>query len=133
MREAMAIFKALADENRIRAVMALRGRELCACHLIELLELAPSTVSRHMSILWNARLVDSRKDGRWMHYRLAGESAPREVRTALAWVMEMMKEDTKLELDERRIKAIVQQSTFHDDADRPACCTGDGQEELSNG
>ena len=61
MRELMSIVKALGDENRVRAVMALRNRELCLCQIIELLGLAPSTVSKHMSILKQARLVDTRK------------------------------------------------------------------------
>ena len=46
MREVMDMLKALADENRVRAVYALRGGELCVCQLIALLDLAPSTVSR---------------------------------------------------------------------------------------
>ncbi len=69
MKEIVAITKALADEGRIRCLAALRERELCVCQLIELLELAPSTVSRHMSILRQAGLVESRKTGRWVYYR----------------------------------------------------------------
>ena len=71
MRNLLAVLKALADETRVRALMALRRRELCVCQLVELLGLAPSTVSKHMSILKQARLVESRKEGRWMFYRLA--------------------------------------------------------------
>ena len=54
MREFMAVLKALADENRVRAVAALRGRELCVCQIVELLGLANSTVSKHMAILKQA-------------------------------------------------------------------------------
>ena len=68
MRDFMAIVKALADENRVRALMALRERELCVCEIIELLGLAPSTVSKHLSILYQAGLLESRKDGRWVYY-----------------------------------------------------------------
>ncbi|MBW2408107.1 MAG: winged helix-turn-helix transcriptional regulator, partial [Deltaproteobacteria bacterium] len=50
----MAITRALSDQNRVRALMALKDRELCVCQIIELLDLAPSTVSKHMSILANA-------------------------------------------------------------------------------
>ena len=73
MREIMDVLKALADENRMRALCALQGGELCVCQLIALLELAPSTVSKHLTILRAARLVESRKDGRWMYYRLSRE------------------------------------------------------------
>ena len=71
MRDLMAVLKALADENRVRALMSLRAGELCACQIIELLGLAPSTVSKHIAILKQARLVDCHKEGRWMFYRLA--------------------------------------------------------------
>ena len=72
MWDFMAVTKALADENRVRMLLALQKQELCVCQIIELVKLAPSTVSKHMSILRAARLVDARKDGRWMFYRLAG-------------------------------------------------------------
>ncbi|MGA9236606.1 MAG: metalloregulator ArsR/SmtB family transcription factor, partial [Desulfobacterales bacterium] len=75
MRHLVRTTKALADATRIRILGALQGRELCVCQLIELLGLAPSTVSKHLSILRNARLIDSRKEGRWMYYRLSGEDA----------------------------------------------------------
>ena len=65
MRAFLAIAKALADENRARALMALGGGELCLCQIIEVLGMSPSTVSKHMSILHQAGLVERRKDGRW--------------------------------------------------------------------
>ena len=71
MREFIDINKALSDESRVRALLALRDQELCVCQLIELLGLAPSTVSKHMTILKQAGLVEGRKDGRWIYYRLA--------------------------------------------------------------
>ena len=73
MREVMDVLKALADENRARLLFALKGGELCVCQLIALLDLAPSTVSKHLTILRAARLVESRKEGRWMYYRLSRE------------------------------------------------------------
>ncbi|MFH2054342.1 MAG: metalloregulator ArsR/SmtB family transcription factor [bacterium] len=62
--------RALGDENRLRAVLALQKRELCVCQIVELLQLAHSTVSKHMSVLRQAGLVESRKSGRWVYYRL---------------------------------------------------------------
>jgi DNA-binding transcriptional ArsR family regulator len=67
--------KALSDPNRVRALMALRKGELCVCQIIALLKLAPSTISKHMLILKQAGFVDSRKDSRWVYYRLADKSA----------------------------------------------------------
>jgi len=72
MQDFMTITKALADENRVRLLLALRGGQLCVCQMIELLGLAPSTVSKHLSILNQARLVEKRKEERWIYYGLVG-------------------------------------------------------------
>jgi ArsR family transcriptional regulator, arsenate/arsenite/antimonite-responsive transcriptional repressor len=82
MFDIMSLIKALADETRVRLLAALEGRELCVCQLIELVDLAPSTVSKHLSILRSARLIEGRKDGRWMHYRLANVAQPEANRGA---------------------------------------------------
>lgn len=71
MEAALNIAKALADGNRMRVVIALMEHdELCVCQITEMLGLATATVSRHMSVLQNARLVESRKENRWVFYRL---------------------------------------------------------------
>jgi len=103
----MAVTKALADENRVRALLALEGRELCVCQIVELLGLAPSTVSKHMSILRQARLVVVRKDGRWMYYRLAGDEAPAEVQEAITWVCGSLARAPRVRRDARRLKEIL--------------------------
>jgi len=54
MREFMKVTKALADPNRVRMLLALREQELCACQITELFGLAPSTMSKHLSILYQA-------------------------------------------------------------------------------
>jgi ArsR family transcriptional regulator, arsenate/arsenite/antimonite-responsive transcriptional repressor len=85
----------------------LDGRELCVCQVIELLELAPSTVSKHLAILKQARLIDGRKDGRWMYYRLADEDAPRAAHEALHWTLQTLKGDKRLREDAKRLKQIL--------------------------
>lgn len=107
MREFMSIIKALADENRVRALMALRERELCVCEIIELLGLAPSTVSKHLSILYQAGLLESRKDGRWVYYRLAAKDAPVEAREAVAWVCKCLANDHTMQNDIKRLLDII--------------------------
>jgi DNA-binding transcriptional ArsR family regulator len=107
MFEFLNITKALAEENRIRILMALEVEELCVCQVIELLELAPSTVSKHMSVLRQARLVESRKDGRWMFYRLADESAPAEVNEAIVWIKKSLAPNKRIHEDAKRLKEIL--------------------------
>jgi ArsR family transcriptional regulator, arsenate/arsenite/antimonite-responsive transcriptional repressor len=65
-------FKALADPVRLRLLNLLSGgQEVCVCHLQEALQLPQPTVSRHLAYLRRAGLVVGRKDGLWVHYRLA--------------------------------------------------------------
>ena len=104
----MSITKALADENRVRTLMALKGRELCVCQIIELLGLAPSTVSKHMSILRQARLVEGRKKGLWKYYRLPGDHAPSEVREAIAWVFNSLSESPEIVADARYLEKVLE-------------------------
>ncbi len=76
MNTALDILKALADKNRLRVVSALMNHpELCACQITELLGVSGATASRHMGLLIRAGLVASRKEGRWVHYRLDRKAA----------------------------------------------------------
>ena len=107
LREFMSITKALADENRVRMLLALGETELCVCQVTELLGLAPSTISKHLSILHQAGLAESRKDGRWIFYRLPGKAAPPAVRRAIAWVAEAMNGDERVAEDAARLTQIL--------------------------
>jgi ArsR family transcriptional regulator len=107
MWDFMAITKALADENRVRMLLALRDQELCLCQIIELIALAPSTVSKHMSILRQSRLVEGRKSGRWMYYRLAGPGVSPAVRKALEWVRHSLADDPQVARDAERLKEVL--------------------------
>jgi DNA-binding transcriptional ArsR family regulator len=114
----MNITKALSDENRVRILMALHAHdELCVCRINELLELAPSTVSKHLFLLKNARLVKSRKDGRWMHYRLnRGQDAPEIVTQALDWIVRSVSDEQEIKADRGKLTRILSLSL------ETACC-----------
>jgi DNA-binding transcriptional ArsR family regulator len=106
MREACRVFGALADETRLRLVFALRQGELCVCQLIELTGLSPSTVSKHLSLLRDAGWLDSRKQGRWVHYRLADRPAfPMLGKRAPAFFQALEKSEAVRE-DDRRMRSI---------------------------
>ena len=68
------IFKALSDENRIRILKLLHNGEMCACKLLDALNISQPTVSHHMKILCDAGIVNGRKEGKWMHYSICSES-----------------------------------------------------------
>ena len=107
MKEFLNITKALADENRLRMLMALRGGEICVCQITELMGLAMSTVSKHLSILYQAGLVNARKEGRWMYYSLPGKSAPAVAREAVAWVRRSLAESERVAEDAKQIKKVL--------------------------
>ena len=102
------ILKALAEEKRLRVVMALQGRALCVCQITELLGLAPSTVSKHMSILRQARLVNGRKNGRWVYYRPATDSGDPQIRQALSWVRTSLADTDRIRRDAQRLEEILE-------------------------
>lgn len=106
MDAVLRIAKALSDETRLRALLALREGELCLCHVIALLELAPSTVSKHLDILCQAGLVRRRKEGRWCHFRLAGRAAEPTIRHALRWVLAVPAEHPVLARDAQRVARL---------------------------
>lgn len=106
MKTFLDLGKAISDESRARALMALTQGELCLCQLIELLELAPSTVSKHMTQLQQVGLVERRKEGRWHFYRLAGQEAPEEIRRTLDWMLESLAEDPRTLRDRERLEAV---------------------------
>ena len=109
MRSFLAITRALNDQARLRTLLALRRGELCLCQLVELLGLAPSTISRHVNILYEAGLVDRRKDGRWAYFKLAGRDAPPAARRAIRWVTDCLDGETVIVGDEGKLRAVMEQ------------------------
>jgi len=99
------IGKAIDQPLRVRALAALRERELCVCELIELFGLSPSTISKHMSIVADAGLVDRRRDGKWTYYSLPAQP-PEPVAQAIAMVMSLVEDDPVVREDRRNIPTI---------------------------
>lgn len=103
MDRIISITKALSDGNRLRVAMTLRDcEELCVCQITELLGLATPTVSRHMSVLQQAGLVQSRKDGRWVYYRLSEAFPP----LLIQWLEEGLMDSDDIARDKEKMTAI---------------------------
>ena len=107
MHEFMAITKALSDPNRVRILLALKRGELCVCQITELFGFAPSTISKHLSILHHAHLILSRKSERWVYYRLPDKPAPVAVREALDWVHKSLAKTEEAAADSKKLKQIL--------------------------
>jgi len=76
MKTLAKTFKALSEEIRLRIFFLLTHGEMCVCELMAVLDLPQSTVSRHLSYLKNVGLVDDRRQGMWMYYRLSPSVTP---------------------------------------------------------
>ena len=100
------IFKALADRTRLRIIGLLLSGEICVCHIHESLNLPQPTVSRHLAYLRNAGLVTTRKDGLWVHYRLA-DLDDAVVRTVLEAVAHALGHLGSAERDRKRLESRV--------------------------
>jgi ArsR family transcriptional regulator, arsenate/arsenite/antimonite-responsive transcriptional repressor len=91
-------FMALADKTRLRLLNLMRHDEICVCFFTEVLNESQPKVSRHLAYLRNAGIVEARRDGKWMHYRIAepkNEYAARVLRDTLEWLnsQEEMRQD----------------------------------------
>jgi len=103
----LTTFKALGDLNRLRILMSLRGGQLCVCQIIALIGLAPSTVSKHLSILRQADLVEVDKKGRWIYYRLS----PAVDKRLMKWLETALENDETIGGDTTTLKRILREDT----------------------
>ena len=85
------LFRALADTTRLRLLNLIADREICVCYFVEILKTSQPKISRHLAYLRNAGIVASRREGKWMHYRLTiprDEVAARILRETLRHLRE---------------------------------------------
>ncbi|PCI30644.1 MAG: transcriptional regulator [SAR324 cluster bacterium] len=73
MNQLSQTFKSLSDPNRLRILKLLESRPLCVCEITEVLQLATSTVSKHLTILRGAGFITDRKQGKWVYYQLSSK------------------------------------------------------------
>ena len=105
MEKELGILKALSDRNRLRIVAALgRHDELCACQITEVLQVTGATASRHLSVLHQAGLIDSRKEGRWVYYRLAPSA---DTKPVIQWLEGVTAGSKQMQADVQSLKEIV--------------------------
>jgi ArsR family transcriptional regulator len=102
------LFRALADTTRLRLLNLIADREICVCYFVEILKTSQPKISRHLAYLRKAGIVVSRREGKWMHYRLTipkDEVASRILRETL----KHLRERPEMKRDVARL--------------RSACCT----------
>ncbi len=102
------IAKALSDESRLRILMILQETPLCVCQLTAFLDLAPSTTSKHLSLLRNCQLIECKKSGRWTYYTLPEEPANACIEMALTFVKTNLASHKRIMEDKIRIHAVLE-------------------------
>lgn len=104
-------FAALADPTRLRLLNLMNGREVCVCYFVEILRQSQPKISRHLAYLKKAGIVDARREGKWMHYRISNldpGTAP-----VLAAVLARLQADRAMQADLARLsKACCQPQRF---------------------
>ncbi len=96
-------FQALGDPTRLRLLNLLEEGELCVCYLVTVLREPQPKISRHLAVLRAAGLVRARRDGRWMHYRLAAPGHPGAaavLRKTLKW----LRSDENMQAERARLE-----------------------------
>jgi ArsR family transcriptional regulator, arsenate/arsenite/antimonite-responsive transcriptional repressor len=110
LKDAVGIFKALADPARLRIMLLLRRRELCVCELMYVLEMEQSRVSHHMRILRDAGLAEDIRMGRWIIYRVPEEAAPLLEDLLAGALKDSLTPSAEAKTDLRKLAACVREN-----------------------
>ncbi len=95
-------FLALADRNRLRLLNLMGDDEICVCFFVEILQMPQPKVSRHLAYLRRAGIVDARREGKWIHYRMVLPNDENAVRV-LTEVRNWISSDQEMQQDRQRL------------------------------
>jgi ArsR family transcriptional regulator, arsenate/arsenite/antimonite-responsive transcriptional repressor len=96
------LFAGLADRTRLRLLNLMADQEVCVCYFVEVLEAPQPTISRHLAYLRRNGLVSARREGKWMHYRIAVPKNP-FARRVLTDTLRWLAEDRDMQRDRSRL------------------------------
>jgi ArsR family transcriptional regulator len=106
LNKLVKIFKALGDKNRLRIVKMLQQRSMCVCEITAVLQLATSTVSKHLSILKEAEIIIDSKDGKWVDYVLNKRSNNIFLAGLLPLLNYWLNDDEQVQSDLAKLKVV---------------------------
>ncbi len=104
MDKLVKILKAFGDKNRLRIIKMLQNRQLCVGEITEILGLATSTVSKHLSVLRDAGIVNDLKDGKWAIYHLNHSAKNLYISSLMPLISFWLKNDHQIKLDIEKAK-----------------------------
>ena len=102
MREIASFYSALSDETRLRLLSLMKDGEVCVCHLQGVLKTNQPKISRHLAYLRRAGLVEARRDGKWMHYRLRKING--DLGKIMAQTLSHLEVQAQIKKDSQRLK-----------------------------
>lgn len=106
MKKTTKLFKALSDETRLRILKMLEARPLCVCEIQHVLKGSQPNVSHHLKTLSEAGLVDSKRDGLWIAYRIAENHQTPLHGSALSLLRRSLKNDERVKKDRTVVKSV---------------------------
>ena len=109
MRELVKIFKAAGDKNRLRILKMLESKKMCVCELSAALGITQPSVSKHLSILREAGLVQDERDGQWIDYCLCEEKRNQYAPVILKHIKDWVNNDPKIKEDIKKSKSLCRQ------------------------
>ncbi len=99
------LFAALADRTRLRLINLMARGEVCVCFFVEILAEPQPKVSRHLAYLRQAGLVEARRDGKWIHYRLA-DRLPKSAQPIIESALQSFEEDVEMKRDRAALRRV---------------------------
>jgi ArsR family transcriptional regulator, arsenate/arsenite/antimonite-responsive transcriptional repressor len=96
------LFAALSDRTRLRLLNLMDGREVCVCYFVEMLGLSQPKISRHLAYLREAGVVEARREGKWMHYKIVVPGR-RGAAQILNETLDALKRDRTMQADRARL------------------------------
>ena len=103
--EIALVFRTLSNPTRLRLLNLLSQGEVCVCHLADTLDVVQPKVSRHLAYLKRAGFVETRRDGKWMHYQWSKQSHPL-TRVVLDELRSWMDQDGVMNRDRQKLKKV---------------------------
>lgn len=100
-----SFFRALADRTRLRLINLMGSDEVCVCFFVEILKTNQPKISRHLAYLRRSGIVDARRDGQWIHYRIVKPADP-DAEQILTDVITWLANDPEMQRDRQRLVKI---------------------------
>jgi ArsR family transcriptional regulator len=106
IEEKTKIFKALSDSNRLRILKMLQTKSLCVCEITDVLRLATSTVSKHLSILKSTGFIIETKDGKWVNYLINPRPSDARISSVLSTLDFWISDDQLIISDKQKVQKV---------------------------